>query len=403
MLDTILNISNLLVKIKDVDLLLERILLEARKITNADAGSIYKVEGGKLRLKYAQNDTKQKELPPGKKLIFKTFLIPINNNTIVGYVAKTGEVLNIEDVYSLSEDLPYKFNPEYDKISGYKTRSMLTIPLKDSEDKVIGVLQLINAKDKFGKIISFSETLMPIVSVIANSAALALEKADLFRMIVLRMIKLAELRDPKETGAHVNRVGSYSAEIYEVWAKSKGIHEDEIEKNKDILRIAAMLHDVGKVAISDKILKKKGSLTDEEFEIMKQHTYRGAALFYPPKFFLEEMVYKIALEHHERWDGRGYPGYVDVRTGKPLPGFEISENKAKGKKGEEISIWGRIVALADVYDALSSKRSYKDPWPEDKVLKELKRQSGHQFDPELVELFIKYKDQILHSAQEYQD
>ncbi len=402
-LETVLEISNLLVKVKDVDLLLEKILLQARKITKADAGSIYRVEDGKLRLKYAQNDTKQKELAPGKKLIFKSFLLPINNETIAGYVANTGESVNIADAYTLPEGLPYNFNSEYDKLSDYKTHSVLTIPLKDFDDQVVGVLQLINAKDDNGDVIPFSDDYIPIITIIANSAALALEKAELFRMLVLRMISLAELRDPKETGTHVNRVGAYSAELYEVWAKERGVDEGDIERNKDALRIAAMLHDVGKVAISDKILKKEGPLTDDEFEIIKQHTYKGAALFYPSKFLLEEMAYKIALEHHERWDGTGYPGHIDVVTGKPLPGFELSENRARGKKGEEISIWGRIVTLADVYDALSSTRCYKASWPKEKIFEEFKRQAGRQFDPELVDVFLKYKDQILHAAQDYQE
>ncbi len=397
----IVSTINFLAQTQDVDILMERILTEARKIANADAGSIYKREEGFLILKYAQNDTKQKELPPNKKLIYETFSFPIDESTIAGFVAKTKTPLNIDDVYCIPSDLPYKFGKQVDEISGYRTKSMLTVPLLNPSKEVIGVLQLINAKDEQGRIVPFASRYVPIISFYGECASIALERAELVRTMILRMIKMAELRDPEETGEHVNRVGEYSTILYEKWAIKRGEPLKVMEKNKDALRVAAMLHDVGKIAISDVILKKKGRLTEEEYSTMKQHTYLGARLFKETKSLVDEMAREISLEHHERWDGLGYPGYIDLDTGEPLPGYEKGDGSARGKKGEEISLWGRIVSLADVFDALSSKRSYKEPWSREKIVEEISSQRGKQFDPELVDIFIESLDEIYMAMGRY--
>jgi len=150
-LNTVMRLGVELSEVKDVDVLLERILLEARQLTSADAGSIYIKNVGKLEFSYTQNDTQQKKLPPGKKLIYATFSIPINNQTISGYVANTGEALNIPDAYQLMSGLPYSFTSSYDDLSGYRTQSMLTFPLKTNRGDTIGVLQLINAAHHSGR------------------------------------------------------------------------------------------------------------------------------------------------------------------------------------------------------------------------------------------------------------
>ncbi|WP_461834337.1 HD domain-containing phosphohydrolase [Desulfothermus sp.] len=392
----ILSTINFIAQIQDVDLLLERILTEARRLTNADAGSIYKKESNFLHLKYAQNETREKDLPPNKKLIYETFSFPIDESSIAGYVATTKKTLNIDDVYAIPEDLPYKFNKQVDKTSNYRTKSMLTLPLLNPKKEVLGVLQLINAKDpSTGEIIPFHSEFVPVITFLGECASIALERASLLRTIVLRMIKMAELRDPKETGTHVNRVGEYSAILYEAWAYKNNIPEKKIDQNKDIIRIAAMLHDVGKVAISDTILKKESKLTDEEYEQIKTHTFIGAKLFENPTSEIEKIARLIALEHHERWDGCGYPGKIEEKDGKII--------KVGSKKGEEISIWGRIVCLADVFDALSSKRCYKDMWPEEKVLEEIARQKGKQFDPLLVDIFFENIDLINMAKKRYSE
>jgi HD-GYP domain-containing protein (c-di-GMP phosphodiesterase class II) len=196
------------------------------------------------------------------------------------------------------------------------------------------------------------------------------------------------MRDPLETGAHVNRVASFAIELYERWARKKGVDGKEITKNRDIFRMAAMLHDVGKVAISDTILKKPAKLTAEEFRIMKQHSILGARLFMDGQSEFDKAASDVSLTHHERWDGMGYPGHVDLRTGLPLAEYTKPDGKPRGRSREEIPLFGRIVAIADVYDALCSARIYKEAWDETRVLKIFEDGAGTQFDPELIEIFF---------------
>lgn len=402
-LTEIINLSLEVAQVKDLDVLLARILTKARAFTNADAGSIYIKEESGLKFKHTQNETLQKKLAPGKKLIYSTFTVPINNESISGFVANNGMMLNIPDAYAIPENVPYSFDKHYDTLSGYHTSSVFTFPLKTNRGDTIGVLQLINAKDKNGKVIPFSKHDEPFIMHFANNAAMAIERAEMTRTIILRMIKMAELRDPKETGPHVNRVASYSVEIYEAWATKRGIPREQVERNIDILRMAAMLHDVGKVAISDLVLKKPARLDPEEYEIMKQHTYLGARLFSSMQSDFDEASYIVALNHHERWDGNGYPGHINPTSGNPIPGYEKPDGKARGKKEEEIPPFGRVVAIADVYDALCSRRVYKDPWDEGKVLETLQEETGKQFDPEIVEAFFSSFDVIKSIGERYPD
>jgi HD-GYP domain-containing protein (c-di-GMP phosphodiesterase class II) len=381
-------------KIQDFDLLLERILLEARKVVNADAGSIYvkeaDIENGlkaeKLAIKYAQNDTILKGLAPGQKSIYSIFKIPIDEKSISGYCAHTRKLVNVTDAYNLPEGVPYTFSNAYDKISGYKTTSILAIPLITADGRLLGVIQVINARDAEGNTIPFSAHDEFLITHFAGNATTALERASMTRAMILRMIKMAELRDPKETGAHVNRVASYAVEIYDRYAFHHGIDVDEQEKFRDTLKIAAMLHDAGKVAISDVILKKPGRFTPEEVIIMQGHTVSGAALFDDPQSYLDIISRNIALCHHENWDGSGYPGWVDTMTG--LPQKTGADGKPLGRVGEEIPLESRIVAIADVFDALGSKRVYKEAWEETQVYDEIRKESGIKFDPELVDIFF---------------
>jgi response regulator RpfG family c-di-GMP phosphodiesterase len=400
-LKQIIELGQEITQVKDIDILLERILAVARRLLNADAGSIYVKENGRLKFISSQNETLQKKLAPGKKLIYSTFTIPIDNESIAGYVAATGEMLNISDVYKLPPNTPYLFKKEYDQISNYRTQSVLTVPLNVNNRGIIGVMQLINAFDGAGNIHPFSKEDEELIKYFAGSAALAIERAEMTRAIILRMIKMAELRDPKETGPHVNRVAAYSVEIYESWASGREYVTEEIERNKDVLRIAAMLHDVGKVAISDTILKKPAKLDADEFKIMKQHSYLGSRLFSDPYSEFDKASSVIALTHHERWDGNGYPGHVDPESGQPIAGYELRAGEAQGKKAEEIPVFGRIVAIADVYDALCSRRVYKEPWDDARVLEMLRSEAGQHFDPEMIEAFFSAYDVIHSIAQRY--
>jgi HD-GYP domain-containing protein (c-di-GMP phosphodiesterase class II) len=402
-LDTLATLGIDLSRVQDLDILMERILTEARRFVNADAGSIYIREKDLLHFTYTQNDTLQQRLADGEKLIYSTFHIPINEESIAGYVAATGKPLNLPDVYSIDPACPYHFGKGFDRKTRYTTRSVLTIPLENHNNDIIGILQIINAEDEAKNVIAFSQNDEKMMLHFASIAAVALERAQMTRAILLRMIRMAEMRDPKETGAHVNRVGGYAVELYEKWAKRRNLNQKEVDKHRDVLRMAAMLHDVGKIAISDLILKKPSRFNKEEYEIMKQHTVLGAQLFSDLQSDFDEAAGQVALNHHERWDGEGYPGHVDVQTGLALKGFEQSDGRSIGKKADEIPLYGRIVALADVYDALSSVRVYKEAWDESEVLAKVKEESNRHFDPELVEIFFSSLDVLRAVQRRYRD
>jgi response regulator RpfG family c-di-GMP phosphodiesterase len=243
-------------------------------------------------------------------------------------------------------------------------------------------MQLVNALDRTSKNpIPFDSRDRLYCSLFAKNAAVAIERASLTRLIILRMIRMAALRDPRETGPHVNRVAAYSIEIYQHWAEMHGVPSHEIKLNKDILRLGAMMHDVGKIAIPDAILKKPGPLTPEERLVMQQHAVFGARLFPERESRLDTVAAEIALNHHERWDGTGYPGKIADIYAEPIV-------MGPGKKEKEIPLFGRIVALADVYDALVSKRTYKEPWDDWQVLDTIRSSSGTQFDPDVVKIFF---------------
>ena len=399
-IDLITQISLDINEVKDIDLLLERILTNVRKFSSADAGSIYLKQGDNLKFNHTQNDTLQERLPSGKKLIYNTFSIPIDNMSIAGYVAQNCKTVNIPDVYQIDNNVPYTFDSHFDRLSNYKTCSMLAVPMINQREDVLGVMQIINAQNDKGDIVSFSPSDEHHILHFSTSAALAVERAQMTRNIILRMISMAELRDPKETGAHVNRVGAYSVEIYEEWAKFKQLPPEDVARQKDIFRMAAMLHDVGKVAISDLILKKPARLTIDEFEIIKSHTYLGARLFSDIRSDFDEIAAEVALNHHEKWDGTGYPGYIE-QINKPF--FIGPDNKPLPKKEDEIPIFGRIVAVADVYDALNSRRSYKEPWDEDRVLEELRQSSGTHFDPDVIDAFFSCLDVLKSITERYPD
>lgn len=400
-LQDIISIDSELNKIQDLDILLERTLSFARRMVRADAGSIYLKTGDGLQISYSQNDTLQAFLPPGKKLIYNIFSIPISKKTISGYAAATKKMVNIQDVYILPKEAPYGFDKSYDMAAGYRTRSNLTIPLLSNLGELFGVLQLLNKKLPDGNVTQFSSEDEAIARHFANNVVIALERAKMTRAILLRMIQMAELRDPKETGPHVNRVAGYSVEIYEHWAQKHGLPSEKIQKDIDNFRMAAMLHDVGKVAISDLILKKQASFTPDEREIMKSHTIAGAKLFLTEQSDFDKMALSVALNHHENWDGTGYPGFVDITNGRPL---RIDKSgRTLAKKGLEIPIYGRIVSLADVYDALRNRRSYKEAWTEEDVLNELRKGSGNKFDPELVEIFFAVYPTLQTISARYKD
>ena len=202
------------------------------------------------------------------------------------------------------------------------------------------------------------------------------------------------MRDPYETGQHAKRVGAYSVELYETWAARRSVSAREVRKVRDALRTAAILHDVGKVAVSDVILKKPGQLSYDEKMLMRQHTIHGARLFRRTTSFYDYMSAEVALNHHENWDGSGYPGRIEnLHASKVYMG--------PGKQGNEIPLSARVVSIADVYDALVSQRAYKSGWRQEHALRYIQYQAGKKFDPELVGIFVKMDDLLRAIAEKY--
>jgi len=187
------------------------------------------------------------------------------------------------------------------------------------------------------------------------------------REIVFTMGAIAEQRS-KETGEHVKRVAEYSLILARLYGLS--IEESILLKN------ASPMHDIGKIGIPDNILNKPAKFTNEEFELMKKHSEIGYEMLKHSNKSILKAAAILAYEHHERWDGKGYP---------------------RGIKGEDIHIYGRITAIADVFDALGSDRVYKEAWPLEKILKLFKEERGKQFDPHLIDIFLENLEHFLAS------
>jgi PAS domain S-box-containing protein len=190
--------------------------------------------------------------------------------------------------------------------------------------------------------------------------------------IIERLVRASEHRD-EDTGMHVSRMARYCEAVAEMLDLPVG--------QCKVLRSAAPMHDIGKIGIPDQILLKPGKLTAEEYEIMKGHTTIGAQILSGSSADLVQMAEQIALTHHERWDGTGYP---------------------QGLKGEAIPLVGRISAICDVFDALTSQRPYKEAWTVKEALAEIRRSSGTQFDPKVVEAFVAILPRIMAIRAEYE-
>jgi len=388
-LAAIASIDTALNRIQDADILIERILHEARGLMRCEAGSVFTSDDGNLTLAYVQNERVPETVgPEGASSPYQSRRIPVDESSMAGYVALTNQRLVVDDAYAIPAGAPYRFNRAFDDATGFRTRSVLTVPLRSVAGRTIGVLQLINPVGELPR--GFSREDLEVIEPFASAATVALERAQLTRAIVLRMIKMAEMRDPNETGAHVNRVAVTAVLLYEAWARKHEVPRERMEMERDTLRIAAMLHDVGKVGVADAILKKPGRLDDTEFETMKRHTVVGAQLFLARETVLDRTALEVALHHHERWDGGGYPGNVEESgiAGMRMSDLQAAPLGARGLRGAEIPLCARIVAIADVFDALCSARSYKPAWSDADAARAICEGSGTQFDPELVELFL---------------
>lgn len=297
--------------------------------------------------------------------------IPMGSG-LAGHAVQTGETICIEDAY-----LDERFNPGPDQQSGYRTRAILVIPFRNNDGEIAGCYQAINKMTPAGV---FSRNDQERLALAASYAGKSLESAMLYREIeetqreiIFAMGEIGEIRS-KETGNHVKRVAEYSYQI----ALGVGIDPEEAE----LLRIASPMHDIGKVAIPDAILNKPGKLTKEEFRLMQSHTVIGYELLHRSRRKLLAIAAIVAYQHHEKWNGRGYP---------------------QGLKGEEIHLYGRITAIADVFDALGSDRSYKKAWELDRILELIRSERGEHFDPVCVDAFLERLPKLLEIRERYRD
>jgi len=212
-----------------------------------------------------------------------------------------------------------------------------------------------------------------MINRISQIYALNEEIKETLKEVVLTMGQIGESRS-KETGNHVKRVALYS----ELLAKYYGLSEQDIVYIKE----ASPMHDIGKIAIPDRILNKPSRLTEDEMEIMKTHAKLGYDMLKHSKRDLLKVAALVAYEHHEKYDGSGYP---------------------RALKGDEISIYGRITALADVFDALGSARIYKDAWSDEKILELFENEREKHFDPKLIDIFFKHKEEFFLIRDIYND
>lgn len=252
-------------------------------------------------------------------------------------------------------------------MSGFEVCKVLKANPKTAHIPVIFVTALSHEQDEsegfaLGAVDYITKPISPAIVRARVKNHLSLVQAEQLQLahidLIQRLGRAAEYKDT-DTGEHIARMSRYS----KVLALAYGMSEYEAEQ----LKQAAPMHDVGKIGIPDAVLLKPGRLNENEYEHMKQHALIGAKILENSPSPLLQLAHKLALEHHEKWDGTGYP---------------------YGLKGEEISIEGRIVAIADVFDALTSKRPYKKAWSIEEALDLLKDEAGKHFDPQLVDLFI---------------
>jgi HD-GYP domain-containing protein (c-di-GMP phosphodiesterase class II) len=366
--------------------LLNKILNEARAFTNAEGGSLYIREGNQLRFTVSQNELLGRDRTY-RRITFAQSTMPLTEHSIAGYVTLTGKLLNIPDVYQIPPDAPYSQNREFDRQNQYQTRSMLCVPVPDSSGEIIGVLALLNARDEHENIIPFTSQYESLILCLASQAGVAIKNITLTQKLkeayldtVIRLSMAAECREHDIAG-HLQRMSMYSA----ILAEELGFSLEDV----DDIRYASPMHDVGKIGIPDAILLKPGKLDEQEYEIMKQHPLFGKKILSNGTSRIIQLSEEIAYSHHEKYDGTGYP---------------------QGLKGEAIPLSGRIVALADVFDALASKRAYKDAWKLGAVIDYIREYSGTHFDPQVVAAFerriadfLQVRERVLRNLKEEEE
>jgi HD-GYP domain-containing protein (c-di-GMP phosphodiesterase class II) len=359
LLRTIFGYINKIANERDVDKLLIMLADMGRDLVSADRCTVWLVnnQDGRLWSKVAHGVDR--------------IVIPITKG-IAGHVATRGESLIINDAYS-----DERFDQRVDRDTGYRTRNILALPIRDSEGQIIGVYQALN---KVTENCRFSDTDLEHLQLAASYTGRQLESVLLQeeiektqREIIFTLAETGEMRS-KETGNHVKRVAEYCR----ILGEGVGLSDDQT----DLLKNASPMHDIGKIAIPDAILLKEGPLTDDEREVIKTHTTLGYEMLCHSERELLRAAAVVAQQHHERWDGKGYPNST---------------------VGEDIHVFGRITAIADVFDALSSDRVYKKAWPDEKIDNLFREERGAQFDPALIDVYFREKERLKEIRREYRD
>jgi HD-GYP domain-containing protein (c-di-GMP phosphodiesterase class II) len=344
-LSSLLQLSSLINSTLNLELLLKRIMESASAILGAEASSILLIDPktGDLVFDIATGE-KQDQI--------KQIRVPMGQG-IAGWVAQQGQSLLVADV---SKDP--RFFSKADEATKFVTKSIVAVPLK-ARGITIGVVEVLNRVGGG----EFTQHDVELLESLAHQSAIAVENARLYQNLqdsfVATVRCLAAAIDAKDpyTAGHSSRVTEYAVLLGQ---------ELELSLEKvDEIRLSGLLHDVGKIGIPESILSKPGKLTDEEFEAMKRHPEVGANILYP----IEPLRHLIPgiQRHHERFDGRGYPG---------------------GLKGEEIPLAGRIIGVADAFDAMTSNRVYRPRLSDEVALAELKKGAGMQFDGKVVDAFF---------------
>ncbi len=348
--------------------LYDLIVREALGLTNAQMGAIYMREGETLAPTAVRH-----ELALDAKALddFSTRKFPLLRDSLCGEIILEDKILNLADVRTFPEGRPAVLWPEFSPFTGNEFRSLLALPLKTPQSGHMGVLLLLNARDFSDELVCFDPQIEEMMIAVSAQSALAIQNVrwmeqlhEAYQDTLYRLSLVAKYREDP-SGAQIRRVSQYSA----ILAQALGIPEEKVAK----IRVASALYDIGKLGIPEAILLKPGRLTPEEFDRMKQHTTLGAVILGGSQTEILQIAEKIALTHHEKFDGSGYP---------------------YGTTGEEIPPEGRIVAVAEVFDALTTARPYKIPMTFDQAVETIKADSGKHFDPVVVQAFLKTKDQF---------
>ena len=350
---SLVKISRSITALTDIDELLKVIAEETKNAMQADRCTVFlwDKDTDELWSKVALGLEESKEIrfPADKGL--------------AGYVVKSGDTVNIVDAYKDS-----RFNPEVDTKTGYRTKTILCMPITNNNKEIIGAIQVLN---KIGGVFTANDE--DLLVAIGGSASIALENAQLFdKMLQMyheqklmfdsfidTLAMSIDARD-KITAGHSARVRMYAVLLAQFIGMSP--------KDISLLAKAATLHDIGKIGIRDSVLQKEGKLTDEEYKHIQEHvriTHNILNRIYMSQDF--RIITEMACSHHEKWDGTGYCRHL---------------------KGEEITLGGRILAVADVFDAITSKRHYRDKMPIVNVIDILLKGAGSHFEKRLVDEFL---------------